>query len=220
MQNSGKSKLLFALVAFALLSAVPSIVAASSASAVLSPIGTADQKPAQFSMPALLDTALDSKKRNAGDEVQAKIVGDVKLADGTVIPKGAKVIGHVAESKAISKGDGKSLLTIAFDKIAMPDGKALSIKGHIQAVAPNPYAGQNSGGGVDYGSSLNRTIQHAGPSQEEHLQIPVLNEQSAGVEGIKNLGLSDDGVLTSGEKSVKLERNAQLVLRAQILPAQ
>ena len=220
MQNSGKGRLRFVFVAIALLCAVPYVVAASSFSGVFAALGPADQKPAQFSIPALLDAALDSKKRNAGDEVQAKIVADVKLTDGTVIPKGAKVIGHVAESKAISKGDGKSLLTIAFDKIAMPDGKTLSIKGHIQAVAPNPNAGQNSGGGVDYGSSLNRTIQHAGPEQETYAQIPVLNEQSAGVEGIKNLGLSDDGVLTSGEKSVKLEHNSQLVLRAQIVAGQ
>jgi hypothetical protein len=63
-------------------------------------------------------------------------------------------------------------------------------------------------------------MQHSGPGQDTYAQIPVLNEQSAGVEGIKNLGLSDDGTLTSGEKSVKLEHNAQLVLRAQIVPGQ
>lgn len=220
MQSSNKGKLLFALIAITMLCAVPSVVAASSASRGSAAFGPADQKPAEFTMPALLDTAMDSKKRNAGDEVQAKSVAEVKLTDGTVIPKGAKVIGHVVESKAISKGDGRSLLTIAFDKIAMPDGKTLSIKGHIQAVGPNPNAGQNSGGGVDYGGSMNRTLQHAGPSQETYAQVPVLNEQSAGVEGIKNLGLSNDGVLTSGEKSVKLEHNSQLVLRAQIVTGQ
>ena len=179
----------------------------------------ADQKPAEISIAALLDTAVDSKKRKAGDEVQAKTVAPVNLTDGTVIPRGAKIIGHIVDAKALSKGDGQSSLTIAFDKVDLPDGKIVNIKGHIQAIAPNPSAG-DSGGGVDYGSSMNRSIQHAGPGMDTRTAIPVLTEQSAGVEGIKNLGLSNDGVLTSGEKSVKLEHNAQLVLRAQIVPGQ
>jgi hypothetical protein len=203
----------------ALLCAVPCAITLSAKTPAPAASGAADQKQVQVSIPALLDTALDSKKRNAGDEVQAKTVAPVTLADGTVIARGAKVIGHVAEAKALGKGDGQSSLTIAFDKITTPDGKTVNIKGHIQAVGPNPNAGQ-SNGGVDYGGSMNRSMQHSGPGQDTYAQIPVLNEQSAGVEGIKNLGLSDDGTLTSGEKSVKLEHNAQLVLRAQIVPGQ
>jgi hypothetical protein len=182
------------------------------------PVQGADQK-ASVVIPTFLDTSLDSKKRTAGDQVQVKIAAPVELSDGTVLPRDAKVTGHITEAKARSKGDSESSLGIVFDKIAMPNGKTMNIKGYLQAVAPNPNAEQN-GGGVDYGSSMNRSMEHAGPGMESHTAIPVLNAQSAGVQGIKDLALNGDGLLTSPGKVVKLEYGSQMLLRAQLMGEQ
>jgi hypothetical protein len=175
----------------------------------------ADQKTASISIPAFLDSTLDSKKRAAGDEVDAKAAAPLELSNGIVIPRGAKIVGHVIASKARSKGDSESSLNIVFEKVTLADGTVLNIKGYIQAVAPNPEIGE-SGGGVDYGNSLNRTLQHAGPGETSHNATPVLNPQSVGVEGIKDLALDGAGVLTSPGKTVKLEHGSQMVLRAEM----
>lgn len=69
-----------------------------------------------------LAKSLDSKKLKQGDEVEAKVAADIHAADGMTIPRGSKVIGHVTEAKARSKGDPESALGIAFDKIG-PAGR-------------------------------------------------------------------------------------------------
>jgi hypothetical protein len=178
-------------------------------------LGAADQKTASILIPTFLDGTLDSKKRNAGDEVTVSISAPIELSDGRVLPRGAKVTGHVTESKARAKGDSESSLTVMFEKVAMPGGKVMDIKGYVHAVAPNPNLDQ-SGGGVDYGTSMNRSLQHSGGGESSSTATPILNAQSAGVEGIKDLALNDDGVLTSPGKAVKLEHGSQIMLRAQI----
>ncbi|HLW86333.1 MAG TPA: hypothetical protein VKR60_14030 [Candidatus Sulfotelmatobacter sp.] len=175
--------------------------------------GVAGQKTTQVVIPAFLTASLDSKKRKAGDEVVLKTAGAVHLADGTVIPKGAKVVGHVTEAKARSGSETESSLGIEFDKIDLAEGKTLAIKGVVQAAAPNPNS--ESGGGVDY-SGMNQTLQHATPSAGGTVAVaPVLTEQSVGVQGIKNLQLGSDGVFKTDGKSVKLDYGSQIVLRAQ-----
>jgi hypothetical protein len=184
-----------------------------------SPTKTAGpQRITQIVMPVSLTTSLDSRKRKTGDEVVVKVGGAVTLKDGTVIPRGAKINGHVTEAKARSGGDAESSLAIVFDKIDLPDGKTLAIKGTMQAVAPNPNQ-DDSSGGVDYGSSMNRTIEHAQTTTSVSSPVPILTEQSVGVYGIKNLQLSPEGVLKSDEKSVKLANRSQIVLRAQLTAA-
>jgi len=177
------------------------------------PAGT--QKITQIVMPVSLTTSLDSKNQKIGAEVIGKVGGTVKLKDGTTIPRGAKIIGHVTEAKARSGGDPESSLTIAFDTINLSGGKTLAIKASVQAVGPDPN--EDSGGGVDYGTtSINQTMEHAQASTTVSSPVTILTEQSVGVYGIKNLELGADGVLKSNDKSVKLAGRSQIVLRAQV----
>jgi hypothetical protein len=173
------------------------------------------QRVTQVVLPASLVTSLDSKKQKTGTEVIVKVGGTVTLKDGTSIPKGAKIVGHVTDAKARSGGDTESSMAIGFDTINLPDGKTLAIKGTLQALAPNPNE-DDSGGGVDYGSSMNRSMEHAQAGTTMTAPVPILTEQSIGVFGIKNLQLGPDGVLKSNEKSVKVANRSQVVVRAQL----
>ena len=87
---------------------------------------------------AELNSSLDSKKVKPGDPVTAKATEPVKSSDGrTILPKGAKLVGKVTESKARSKGDSESMLGIQFDKAMLKDGQALGLTNvAIQAIAP------------------------------------------------------------------------------------
>ena len=164
-------------------------------------------------IPAPLGSSLDSKKLKTGDEVILKTSANLSLQDGSTIPRGTKVVGHVTEAKARSKGDAASSLAIAFDKLDLPGGKTMVISGVIQAVGPNPSDAVPGGGGVGYTDVAEATYS---PSVSVAARsVPLLNNQSVGVVGIKNLQLAADGVLTSDSKSVKLDSGMQMLLQVQ-----
>lgn len=170
-------------------------------------------------LPTFLVSTIDSKKLKAGDSVEARTGAPIELSNGITIARDSKLMGHVTEAKAKGKGDSESSITLTFDKILLKDGKVLNIKGSVHAVAPNPNVDENQGG-VDYGNSLNRSMEHAGPGQASYRAVPVLNQQSSGVAGIKDLELTDDGVLKSAAKTVKLNHDTQLLIKADILGMQ
>src|SRR6202521_4616777 len=91
---------------------------------------------AHGAFPVKVIKTLDSSKLKEGDAVEVETAGSFKLADGTLVPKGSKLTGHVTASKARSKGDTESQLTVTFDKLNVAGGKQLSIKGMVQAVFP------------------------------------------------------------------------------------
>lgn len=83
---------------------------------------------------AELEQAVDAKKNKLGDAVTARSSEALKL-NGKVIPKGAKLLGHVTEAKARGKGDSESLLGFAFDELVLADGEEIQVNFSIQAVA-------------------------------------------------------------------------------------
>ena len=68
-------------------------------------IGGSAATTTQFLIGGTLAASLDSRKKKAGEEVVVKTIGDMRMSDGTVIPRGTKVIGHITEAKARSGGD-------------------------------------------------------------------------------------------------------------------
>ncbi|MGD0214933.1 MAG: hypothetical protein ABSB87_17035 [Terriglobales bacterium] len=176
------------------------------------PSGTSAPKAGQFSIVGTLVGALDSKKKKPGEEVVMKTTAvDVHLSDGTVIARGSKIVGHITEAKARAGGDAESSLGIVFDKITLKDGKTLAIAGLLRAVAPS---NEGNGGGVDYGD-LKQTVSHT-MAGTDWGAAPTLNEHSEGAQGIKGLQLLSDGMLKSGEKTIKLDYGAQIVLNVQL----
>ena len=157
-----------------------------------------------------LAKSIDSKKLKEGDEVDAKVAADIQTADGT-IPRGTKLVGHVTEAKARSKGDSESTLGIVFDKLSQPGRGDLPIKSVIQAAAPNPKADAPAGG-VMYGGLSEMTEKSTFSPPAGAAGKPILNEQSRGVLGIKNLQLGTNGVFISSGKEVKLDSGMQILL--------
>jgi len=201
------------LVAFA--GQFPSRAAAQQAGAAVSRgSGGGTQATIHVLIPAPLGSSLDSKKLKSGDEVVVKTTANLALSNGTIIPRGTKVIGHVTEAKARSKGDSESSLTIAFDKLALPEGKTMDISGVIRALAPDLRDASPGGGGVGY-TDLQQATYSPSVSAAPR-SVPRLNEDSVGVVGIKDLQLSSDGVLTSSSKSVKLDSGDQVVVQVQM----
>jgi len=111
---------------------------------------------------------LDSKSAKPGDTVVVKTKEPVETANGTEIPKGSKVIGHVVLVKAHSKEQQNSELAVKFDQAQLKGGRSVPIHSMIQSVAPPesemasnspdmmsgaaPMAGSPSSGGAMGGS--------------------------------------------------------------------
>ena len=171
-------------------------------------------------IPVILTKSLDSKKLKEGDEVTAKTVASMHSPVGGDLPAGSKVIGHVTQSKARSKGDSESSLGVVFDKIDMPGGKTMDIKGVLQAVGPAPDIGPDTGSSMG-GNNLNAgngSTSSAGngmgmqPGQKGAAK--ALDPHASGVVGMKNMQLdSSNSVLTSTGKEVKLDSGAQMLIK-------
>ncbi len=180
------------------------------------------------SFPAKVSKTLDSSKLKDGDAFEVETAGSFKLADGTLVPKGSKITGHVTTAKARSKGDSDSQLTLAFEKLNISGGKQLSIKGAVQAVYPPAEepagpnmasAGTSQGGSGAGGGSggVGITNSNPGSNMESSGGQAVMDMKASGVQGVHDLSL-DNGVLTSKGKNVKLNGGVRLVVRADILP--
>ncbi|HZP24558.1 MAG TPA: hypothetical protein VFB04_14015 [Terriglobales bacterium] len=191
--------------------------------------------------PTTLVKALDSKKLKDGDQVVLQTSAPIR-SNGMLVPSGAKVYGHITRAQARSKGDSESSLAMAFDKIEVAKGKELPMKGVLQAVAPalpgsSPdTAGMMGGGQMMSGHGMDGSSGAAtnpppggvaGPNSGIHSidagsgPHPILNNQSQGVLGFKNLEMDNEHVLTSSGKEVKLDGGTQMMVRVEIqIPTQ
>jgi hypothetical protein len=179
--------------------------------------------------PVKVTKTLDSSKLKEGDAVEVETAGSFKLPDGTLVPKGSKLTGHITTAKARSKGDSQSQLTVAFDKLNVANGKQLAVKGVVQAVFPPPDevdpgvpgSSTHQGGGLAGGSQVPpeyrpTTDIKIGSNTDSKGSQPTVDPKSVGVHGLDNLDL-EDGVLSSKGKNVKLGGGVRLIVRVDIL---
>ncbi|MGC2112436.1 MAG: hypothetical protein WA655_23160 [Candidatus Korobacteraceae bacterium] len=177
---------------------------------------------------------LDSKKLKAGDQVICQTAGPIHSRSDWLIPSGAKVYGHVTQASARSKGDSDSSLAIAFDKIEVSKSRVLPMKGVLQSVAPSlgnnelntgndigssnlgKAAGSGRGGGESTPVATPTPTVGVTSNNVRNVAHPMLNSQSVGVLGFKNLDLDKNGVLTSTGKEIKLDSGTQMMIRGAI----
>jgi hypothetical protein len=76
---------------------------------------------------AELTKKVDTKNAKVGDEVEAKTTGAAKLADGTKLPKGTKLLGKVTEAHARSSADKSSHLAFSLDRAVLRDGREIPV---------------------------------------------------------------------------------------------
>lgn len=178
---------------------------------------------------AELTNSLDSKKVKQGDAVNARASETLKSADGRVIvPKGAKLTGHVTQASARSAGQPDSTLGLSFEKVTLKNGQEIPLNVAIQAIAA-PASGAEANQPTDMGSTgvpsgtnrstgmgsngagsgtynttrsaPNNTANSTGAAPGDTTEMggtSQLNSNSRGVVGLNNLSLS----ATAGQGSV------------------
>ncbi len=84
-----------------------------------------------------LDGKLDSKTARVGDRVVLKTMDKVQTSDGTVIPRGSRLVGHVTEVQAYDPAHGTAQIAIAFDHAELKNGQSIAIYTLIGGVVPS-----------------------------------------------------------------------------------
>ncbi len=107
-----------------------------------------------------LQGKLDTKSAKVGDRVEVKTSEAVTCADGTVIPKGSRLVGHVTAVKAHEKESADSSMAIDFDHAELKGGQSIAIRSEIESLAPpvsvivaNSMANDDSFGGSSMGGA-------------------------------------------------------------------
>lgn len=93
-----------------------------------------------------LVTHINTKKAKPGEAVVVKTTEKAAMANGVVIPKGSKILGHVTDVQAHTKQNPNAKVTLQFDKAQLKGGQTVPIKSVIESVAP---AAGMAGNGVN-----------------------------------------------------------------------
>jgi hypothetical protein len=194
---------------------------------------------------ATLNSSLDAKKAKPGEQITAHTIEAVKSTDGrTILPNGTKLIGHVTQASARSKGQGESTLAIQFDKAMLKGGQEVPLNNVvIQAIAA-PAREVSNYGGYDSPPSATPGAPSNNPSMsgsrgarpestpypndnpygtqrgESNTNAGPLPANARGVYGLEGVRLSANGngqgtVLTSTDKNIHLDGGTRLLLTVQ-----
>ena len=187
---------------------------------------------------AVLNSSVDSKKAKPGEQITAHTVDAVKSPDGrTILPKGTKLVAHVTQASARSKGQAESMLAIQFDKAILKGGEEVRLHNTVlQAVAApsqeasnyteapgapsnNPSMSGSRGARAESTLPYPSASPNSTPGGESNSAGP-LPANARGVYGLDGVRLSTNAngegtVLISNNKSVHLDGGTRLLLTVQ-----
>lgn len=85
-----------------------------------------------------LQGKLNSATAKVGDRVVLKTTEKVVTADGTVIPRGTRLVGHITQVQARDATHSYAQLAIAFDHAELKSGQSIAIFTLLRGVNPSP----------------------------------------------------------------------------------
>jgi hypothetical protein len=141
---------LFALTSFPLLAQQPpSANQPDSPAAQQNPAATVPETSTVTMSPVNgeLVSKLDSKTAKTGDSVVIQTKASAKTADGTEIPKGSKLVGHVIGVQPSGAGEN-SQVALQFDHLELKGGQSLPVHSQIQSITPATGAASAGGSGA------------------------------------------------------------------------
>jgi hypothetical protein len=181
---------------------------------------------------SVLSDTVDARKSKPGDTVRAKTSEDVKAGGIVVIPRGAKLIGHVTEAQPAAKAGEQARLGFVFDRADLKDGRQIPLRTAFYALAAPEGAssdrGSSSGGGFGGGfgggsaavgnmvsSTSSEDAGALGEGRPRHAELKpspgaigglnssgTLYASSRGVFGLEDISLEPNTVPSSGSSVI------------------
>jgi len=82
-----------------------------------------------------IDENVDTKRNRTGDEFRASLAEPVVVEGKTVVPKGTRFLGHVTESQASGRMEGRAVLALTLDSFELSGKKYPVHTGSIDRVS-------------------------------------------------------------------------------------
>jgi hypothetical protein len=100
---------------------------------------------------SVLSDTVDARKCKPGDPIKARTSEDVKAGGIVVIPRGAKLMGHVTEAQPAAKAGEQARLGLVFDRADLKDGRQIPLHATFYALAAPEGASNDHGSSLDGG---------------------------------------------------------------------
>ncbi|MEP6789704.1 MAG: hypothetical protein ABJB40_14790, partial [Acidobacteriota bacterium] len=127
-----------------------------------------------------LQSTLDVKRSNVGDQVVLKTTRSIKQNGQVVIEKGSRLVGRVTEVQQKVKGNADSKIGVLFDHIQNSNGSLMPITATIISITQaraNASFGDDAGADA-YGSSSTRTSTSSGSSCPSKKSSPIKSKKA------------------------------------------
>ena len=138
---------------------------------------------------AVLEQRIDAKAIKQGDVVHAKLTDKVRFTNGTELPRGTELIGHI---DTVSDESGSTSLAWTFDKAQLKNGQNVPLKATLLGV----YRGGTTQGESSVTLAATTTVDQVAGDLPFSLHSAVQS--------------SNSGTLTSTHKDLKLSQGTQL----------
>jgi len=209
-----KQKVLFVALAAVLTSA--SFVGAQSSTSPQSDAASQPQIITMVNLVANVDKSIDTKKAKTGDPFTAKVTTAGKLHDGTNVPTGSLLEGHI-DSVTPSENKGDSILTVTIDKLAIKNGNEIPVKATITHVASLAPVTEDKA----YSDPSSYTRQNIAGSRPASLQDPNAPPSPHSIPGLTLASSPHDaasGTFTQAKGNLHLASTVQLQVSVGIVP--
>ena len=223
--------LVMAVLAAALLSAVPVLASAQTDPLSGKPKTTAQRRrstrrarrpvarkpvaavPTTVSVPVgtdlkiRLNDTLSSKTARVGDRFTATVIDPVKYSEATVH-------GHVASIYKSGKVSGKTTMNLAFNSIATSDGRTGTLHGYVSRVYGKDSGKADDEGGIESGSRTKQAVKRGGIGAAAGAIIGGIAGGGKGAAiGLIIGGAGGAGSLAiQGSKELKIESGTELLV--------
>lgn len=166
---------------------------------------------------ANVEKGVDVKKAKPGDEFTAKVLTGTTLNDGTVVPAGSVLEGHV-DSATPSQHHGDSTLVLTIDKLQLKGGNEIAIKTMIISVAS--FEKELGGGGQVQDRAFDTSTKDMGRMNG----ASDAQQDSSGPHPVSGLTLTsaatdpNSGTLTQKKGNVHLSNEDQIQVAVAVVP--
>jgi len=169
------------------------------------------QTVTMVNVPTTLEKTVDAKKAKAGDPFNAKTTASTQLSDGTKVPAGSILEGHV-DAVTPSEKKSDSTVTVTFDKLQVKNGNEVNVKatlvsamstaptGDDKPYNPSSYAPGTAGDNKTNGQNSQAAGFSAAPHPIDGLTVKGSPQEAT------------SGTLTQAKGNVHLSSGVQLVV--------
>jgi len=155
-----------------------------------------------------LEDSLSSKESQVGDKFTATVLDPVRFNEGTVT-------GHISSIRKSGKVKGRTSMNLAFDSIALSDGRKDTLHGYVTRVYGSGSEKADNEGGVESGSRTNQALKRGGIGAAGGAILGAIVGGGKGAAiGLILGGAGGAGSLAvQGSKELKLESGTEMMLR-------